>query len=168
MKQFAVTDLKDKDTVWRQAQSIITDVAVQVGALINGVSADLGEASVPAEPIKTWTIRFSWAGAEDAMDHHGLMRIAMSPADDLVKIHATPLDPPDVKLLFERAIPMWELDSQKLGQVLLDAHAWIVRKLTPGLHQTATRESQAETEESVWSRIKSLALTQSTELSVQI
>lgn len=156
-------DTKRKDAQkWRQARSIITDVAVQVGALIDGVCTDSGD------PIHSWAIRFSWPESAGAGHHAGLMRIAMSPAEGLVRINASPLDSPDKGLVFDRSVAMWELTSQKLGQVLMDAHAWTIRNLTPGLCQMGTSDSPPGTEDVLLRGIKSLAVTQPAALSVQI
>jgi hypothetical protein len=153
---------------WHQANSMITDVAVQVGALINGVCSDARDSSTSPESASLITIRFSWTDSPNSADQYGLMRIALAPGDGFVRINATPVMSSDRSgNTFENALSLRELSSQKLGQLLMDVYEQTIKSFTPWACEKARCESPAEPEDSIWHRIRSLAVMQPAELAVQ-
>ncbi len=153
---------------WHRANSMITDVAVQVGALINGVCTDARDSSTPPESGRVVTIRFSWTDSLNAIDQYGLMRIALAPGDGFVRINATPVASLDKRdSTFENAISLRELSSQKLGQLLMDVYEQTIKSFSPWACEMAECESPAEPEDPIWHRIRSLAVMQPAELAVQ-
>jgi len=113
---------------WHSAQATITDVAVQVGSLINGVCSDARDLVSP-QLANVVTIRFSWTGSMDTGNHHGQMRIGLSLADESVRVAAVPLDMSGGRTsIFENVLSLADLSSQKLGQVLMDAYEHVSRR----------------------------------------
>ena len=150
----------------RYAQSIIADTAVQVGSLINGVCTEDGD-KVPPESHSIVTIRFSWTASPDSGDRYGLMSIALSPDDGFVRVNAAPLPADEQNILLENKVSLRELTTQKLGQTLMDTYTQMVKRLTPAVCQMAECDSSAEPEDSIWTRIRSLAVAQPAELAIQ-
>lgn len=145
-----------------QAESIITDVAVQVGALINGVCChSKGSSTKLGRDRVGVTIRFSWAEFPETSNRGGLMRIVLLD-DGLVRVSASTKGAPGgQRNESESIIALRELSREKLGQILMDNHARVTRSLIPGVCQTVAVNPQPESEESVWARMKSLALVDS-------